>query len=751
VGNTNGEEVAVQQIDPGPPMRPSLAFLASGASDDAAAVARLEMAASVCRLAPGESFAPAGGSEHDVHVVVEGDMEIRVDGTVLARLEMGQCVVGNAALGDDIDISAVSIVATANATIVTIPESALARLHLDAPAVWRRLHGYFGHQIPSLFLASTEMFRGTDPGLLDHADDPGNWIHLDAGDVLFREGDIADALYLVVHGTLEKVHVGRDQTSRFLGMMAQGEVIGETALLVEGCRTTTVRAIRDSEVVRISREDFERVVAQDPSVGIRVARMLASRLVARNDIVRNPRAPVRTVGLLGHQVAGSEFAADLASALEASGSKVGLVDSARVEHQLGKAMLVPDLDGRPDDRLLSWLGGLEDRFDIVLYACDDEATPWTTWAVRQADVLLVVVTAADGASRGSVESAIVTPTVRARVELVIVHPPGAMPTETRACLATRTVAAHHHLRGGVGSDVSRLARSLNGATIGVTLSGGGARGFAHIGTLQAMKEWGWEIDTIGGTSMGSIIGAQHAMGMSTEEMVERNRHEFTPAMLHRDLTFPMISLVRARRMAQVLRNLFGDACIEDLLLPYFCVSCNLTQSAEVVHDRGPIWLWTRASSAMPGLLPPLPLNGDLLVDGGVLNNLPADVMRHRCTGTVVAVDVGHEADLRVEIPNETSDISGWPLLRKHLRNRGASTPGIMQILTRTSTVSSTRNVAMVRAHADLYLRPPVDDASTFHWDAIDRMVEVGYRYTLESLKTWEDAGRPTPAGQVAEV
>jgi predicted acylesterase/phospholipase RssA/CRP-like cAMP-binding protein len=744
----NCDDVADQQVNEGAAHPRSLAFLAGDDARDLAAVAALEAASTLRRLDTGDVLlaGPPDMAEQDAHLLVEGGLEIRADATVIERLEAGQCLLGRPHVGEGIAPSTVSVVAAEPATVLTIPEAALARLQVSAPAVWRRLHGFFGHRIPSLFLASTELFHGTDPALLEHCDDPANWIQLDAGQVLFRQGDPADALYLVVHGSLEVVQEDRDGGSRVLGTLARGDALGETALLVEQGRTATVRAIRDSEVARVSRADFERLMVQDPAIGIRVARVLATRLMSRNQAVRNPRSRVRTVAVLADR---GSFAADLAAALETTGSRVGKVSSSRVERQLGREMLLADANGRPSDRLLAWLSGHEDRFDIVLYECDDKATPWTTWSIRQADVLLVVTAEETGPGRRAVETAVITPKIRARVELVIVHPGPGLPTGTRRWLASREVAAHHHVRRGVPGDLLRLARSLNGTTIGVALSGGGARGFAHIGALRAMQEWGWSIDHIGGTSMGSVIAAEHAMGMSTDEMVERNRREFTSAPVSRDLTLPIVSLGRGHSSVQLLKRLFGDVHIEDLPIPYFCVSCNLSRASEVIHDRGPIWLWARASSSVPGIMPPVPSRTDLLVDGGVLNNLPVDVLRLRCTGTVVAVDVSGQATLRTDAPDQTAVMSGWPLLGRHLGRRGGSVPGILQILARTTTLSSVQNLAMVRAHTDLYLRPPVEDVSPFDWDAIDRVVEVGYRSTLDRLQAWEAAGRPSASEEAA--
>jgi predicted acylesterase/phospholipase RssA len=264
-----------------------------------------------------------------------------------------------------------------------------------------------------------------------------------------------------------------------------------------------------------------------------------------------------------------------------------------------------------------------------------------------------------------------------------------------------------------------------------------------------MQERGWDIGYVGGTSMGSVIAAEFALGWTIEEMIERNGRSFRSAPISRDVTLPVVALGRGRSSTNLLQELFADIRIEDCPVPFFCVSCNLSQAAQVVHEHGPICLWTRASSSVPGIVPPVPLAGDLLVDGGVLNNLPADVMRHRCTGPVVAVDVSSQVVLRTELADETSVTSGLPLLGRRLARRGKGGAGIGQILARSSTVTSVQNLAVIRAHCDLYLRPPVGDVSPFDFDAIDRVAEIGYKYTEEKLALWEAAGRPVHGDDAA--
>jgi predicted acylesterase/phospholipase RssA len=180
--------------------------------------------------------------------------------------------------------------------------------------------------------------------------------------------------------------------------------------------------------------------------------------------------------------------------------------------------------------------------------------------------------------------------------------------------------------------------------------------------------------------------------------------------------------------------MFGDRQIEDLPLRYFCVTSDLTHARVRVHDRGPLWLWTRASCAIPGLVPPVPSDGSLLVDGGLLNNLPADVMRQRCSGTVIAVNVAPDVDLAVDMPL-VAEMSGWPHLWPMLFAGTAQRrfPNIAEILSRTVFVGSVRDSQVQARQSDVYLEPALGGIGMGDFAAIDRIVDAGYRSAIARL------------------
>ena len=275
--------------------------------------------------------------------------------------------------------------------------------------------------------------------------------------------------------------------------------------------------------------------------------------------------------------------------------------------------------------------------------------------------------------------------------------------------------------------------------MGVALGGGGARAFAHIGVIRALEEAGIEIDGIGGTSQGSLIAAQYALGWDVETMVERNREVFLKSKPQRSFTLPFVSIL-SRRPRGLLEEMFSDLEIEDLWLSYFAVSANLTTARQVVHQRGALSDAMFASMAVPGVVAPAVSDGELLVDGGVLNNLPGDVVRRLWGGRVITVDVGAETEKRF-----TSDRNELPsagaILKSSLNPfaEKVKVPGIVEILLRSSLLGSAQNTAAAEAEADLFLRPPVGEFGMFEVKAIDRLVEIGYQHARERLENW----RPT--------
>jgi NTE family protein len=595
-----------------------------------------------------------------------------------------------------------------------------------------------------LAVGAIGLFAGLDPAQLEGPGSDASRVHLAGGQTLFRQGDPADALFVVLAGRLEVLVEDHAGGVRGVDTLEHGALIGEMALLLGEPRSATVVARRDSELLRIGRTGFERLVASQPRPAFELARVLGARLkrTTRGEATapRTRTIAIVPVGPAGNMLPGpavGAFAGRLAAALDAEAGSAALVTPAMAEAEDAGAATA-DPDSAAGRRLQGWMCGWEDRFRYVLYEADPSRGHWTTRCLRQADVVLLVAPAdapppdqlpAPAAGYGG-----------ARRELVLLRAT-AEGAPARLWLEASGCARHHHVAADSPGDHRRLARSLAGRAVGLVLSGGGARGFAHIGVLKAMAEQGIPIDAIGGSSMGAIVAALHAAGLDVPALVARMRQAFVSRQA-RDLTLPVVALTTGSATVAKMQRLFGDVQIEDLRIPYFCMSTNLSRATSVVHDRGPLWLWTRVSCAIPGLAPPVAHGGDLLVDGGLLNNLPADVMRSRCDGAVIGVDVTPGVDL-VTSGRWPVHTSGWRHLWDRIRRTGAAGlhPSIVEILSRTALVSSMRDAVRMQAHCDLYIQPDVEHVGMTDFKAIDALVDAGYRAAADCLPRWLDARR----------
>ncbi len=559
------------------------------------------------------------------------------------------------------------------------------------------------------------MFRHLDDAALAELEDELQWFALPGGAVLFEQGDASDALYILKSGSVGAFRLDDHGQQQLAGVVAAGEAVGEVGLIVDLPRNATVRALRDSELFMLSRDAFERLVHRHPQSMLDTARLAVRRMSATRDATTVASAP-RTFAVLRHDagVDARGFAERLVHNLLAFGETV-LVDA-----QLGRG------------RLSGWFSELETRTRFVVYVADSDVE-WQALCVRQADCLLLLANAADEPLKWSESTCSDDTSAFSRPRhLVLLHDGELVRGAARRWLALTPCLPYHHVRDA--HDVRRVARLLTGRSLGLVLSGGGARGFAQIGVLRAMREAGLEIDSVGGTSIGAIIGAGIALEWSDEEMLDNYRRSFVAGRPLGDYTLPLVALTRGGRVARLLREQFDSRDITDLALPYFCCSSNLSTGQLDTHRDGPLWLWLRASCAIPGVLPPVCHRGQVYVDGAVMNNLPTDIMAAQQPGAIAAIDIGAGDALHASA-EEHSTPSWWRMLLELGTGRR---PGIFDILVRSGMVNAELASAERRRLANLLLAPPVGSTGLLDWRAYDRTVEAGYHYALRVIGGQKD-------------
>ena len=554
------------------------------------------------------------------------------------------------------------------------------------------------------------------------------------GEVLIREGDDADALYLIAEGRLRVIGRRDDGTPQTLAELGRGEIVGEMALVTNEPRSATVTAVRDSLVLELPATTFLALVQEHPDVLREVTTKVVGRLM-RSLRGGAPTSPVATIAVVplddAPELVG--FGADLSDGFERLARACTRITRATATDALG------DLAQVPGARLTGWLAAQERGAEVLVLVADPDPGPWTDFCVRQADLILYVAAAHTASSPRPVEDYVAERRahVPARTQLVLVHPATTSdPRGTRRWLAPRTLERHHHVRSGRPADVDHVARLVLGRGIGLVFSGGGARGVAGLGVLRAMRELGIPYDAVGGVSIGALVGGGAAREQSFEDLGGLLRDAVVTSSPF-DVTFPAVSLAAGKRVTRHLQNAADGLDMEDTWRPFFCVSTNLTRGRLEVHRTGPGWHAIRSSFSIPGVFPPVRTpDGDLLVDGGVLDNLPVGIMRAEHPGiSVVSVDVRRARDLGGQgIPGD-GVVSGWRVLLSRIdpSARDADRAGLGRILLRLTEIGTDED-----DRGDLCIRPAIDSFSIADFGAFDRLVDLGYQAATVALPAWRD-------------
>ncbi|MGJ3233161.1 MAG: patatin-like phospholipase family protein [Oceanicaulis sp.] len=537
------------------------------------------------------------------------------------------------------------------------------------------------------------------------------WFCLPAGATLFEEGEPADAFYLVRSGALAAFRTGADGRPELVGHIRQGEPIGEMALVEDRRHSASVYALRDCELMRLPKTAFDRLTRKHASLMHELARMMLFRLRGGS---LNQRAEPKVFALISTSpTIDLDFrTVELKAALK----------------RLGVSAAILGYEVREDPSRK--LDEIEAEHDVVLLHARLADADWARRAMGRADRIWLM---ARADARPSTPLMPDDPSPAARLKLidvVMVHHGGDRRAASPQDWVDAADAARcFHWRQGEDGDVRHLARTIAGRSIGLVLSGGGSRAYAHIGAIRAFRDAGIEFDFYGGSSMGAIIAAGAASGWSNDELEDRVRRAFVTSNPLSDWTLPVISLMKGKRVDRRLEEHFGEAEINDLARPFFCVSSNLSDASVKVHRTGLLRGALRASIAIPGLLPPVVRQNDVLVDGAVFNNFPAREMKAFHRGVTLGCDVTRTNTINPADFVDAPGFFGWAM--KHGLSEA---PPIASLLMRAATVGAMEQHVQFRSEADLLVLPDLE-LDMREWKRFDDAVTAGYRAAVEVLKT----------------
>ncbi|OQE46124.1 hypothetical protein PENCOP_c001G08092 [Penicillium coprophilum] len=667
---------------------------------------------------------------------------------------------------------------------------------------------------PAALLTLAKRLTRLLPRLLLHIDFALEWVQVNAGQVIYHQGDESDAIYLVLNGRLRSVVEGSNGKITVMGEHGQGESVGELEVMTESTRPSTLHAIRETELAKFPRSLFNSLAQEHPGITIQVSKLIAQRM---RDLVDHPLSEkgieqgqasgvqtatstvnLRTVAILPVMagVPVVEFGHRLLQALHQVGVTRGVtsLNQSTILNHLGRHAF----SKMGKLKLSQYLADLEEKFGMVLYIADTNVNaPWTQTCIAQADSILLVGLAESSPRIGEYERFLLGMKTTARKELVLLHAERyCAPGLTREWLKNRVWinGGHHHIQMAFRSttdpthqptkkfgtvlkqrvqilqaeiqkytsrraqqtplyspqtpfkgDFHRLARRLCGKSVGLVLGGGGARGISHVGVIKALEEAGIPIDIIGGTSIGSFIGALYARDADVVPMYGRAK-KFSGRMgsmwrFALDLTYPTVSYTTGHEFNRGIFKTFGDSQIEDFWLEFYCNTTNISRSRIEYHSSGYVWRYVRASMTLAGLMPPICDEGSMLLDGGYIDNLTVAHMKSLGADVIFAIDVGSIDDTT---PQGFGDsLSGfWSVFNRW--NPFSSLPNpptLSEIQARLAYVSSFDNLERAKNMTGcLYMRPPIDPYGTLEFGKFDEIYQVGYAYGKEFLERLKNEG-----------
>ncbi|MCK4764127.1 MAG: patatin-like phospholipase family protein [Candidatus Aminicenantes bacterium] len=580
-------------------------------------------------------------------------------------------------------------------------------------------------------------------------------VHIKQGEELFRQDEAGDSFYILLSGSLSAAAKDRNGVQHIVGGIKAGEIVGEMALLSDEKRSAAVFANRDSYAVKFSKAEFSALLKKYPGLMMRVTKLIVDRLrVSIGSEEEEEECTVMAVVPLSPDTRLREFLDPLLKELSAGDSLLHL-NSKKLDSRMGTPGIAQCHGEHPDSmRISAWVTRQETKHRFIIYEADPKASNWTKRCISQSDQVLLVGNAWDNPGLSEIESKFIytgknkNPT---RQRLVLLHPGDSkLPTGTDRWLKTRKVEMHFHTRLGSYKDIRRMSRMLSGKTVGIALGGGGARGFSQVGAIRALEEAGIPIDLIGGTSMGAFIAAGYAYGWDPAALEQVIKKTFKKGALLRDVTLPMVSLSSGRALTRGIKKCFGDTKIEDLWLPYFCVSSNITHAEKEVHRRGYLWQAIRASGGLQGFFPPFVLDGDLHVDGAMFANLPVDIMKIFCKGRVIGIDVSPPVDLG-ENTSYGDSLSGWRILWKKLNPfaKPIRMPGIGTILQRAGEISSiAHHKDVIESKTDFYLSMPVEEYGLLDFKSASKIIAAGYEHAKKEIDKFLGGDRSLESKQI---
>lgn len=559
--------------------------------------------------------------------------------------------------------------------------------------------------------------------------------YLPSGSVLFSEGDLGMDLYILAQGRLRYEKTGVDGKTDF-GEFHKLDILGELSLFTGEPRSATVVAIRDSEIIRVPRELALNILTNHPQALLQVTRIIAERLArARN---RDQNLKVNSFSFCFLPTNPNTDLEGLLGAMESQARKFGSYKIIRSKDLYDQ---FPNFGEKNEfeHNILDWFQKLENNYQYIFYLGTYEEAPCSRRFVRQSDRIILVQDSQLPPNKSPMEEYIERTSQKNRkIDLLLFHDSfETLPKHTALHLRLRSVSRHYHIHSQTKLTVDRFLRGIFGKSIGLALGGGGAKGFAHLGVLRSIEESDIPIDMVSGTSAGSIFAALISMGYDSERSKIQAKKLWVDRDLLNEYTIPVLSLVAGKKYTEAIRDFFGEIQIEDLWIPYFAVSTDLSNSESHIHSTGSLWKAIRSSTSLPGIVPPFIEDGVVFVDGGVMDNVPGLLLKEKGAGPVISVDVfgdiypDQDKELTNYFDKSNPGVLDHPIVQlSNLINFKnifqPKFPPIGDIIIRSILVSSRERIRQTEKVSELFLQIPTNNFGVLEWFSYAKLIELGY-------------------------
>ncbi len=539
------------------------------------------------------------------------------------------------------------------------------------------------------FKTLSSLFNTQDDFLLNLILSEGKKIEVKTGDSLFEQGAVDKAFFIVLSGRF-RVIACENKLQHVLGDIAEGELVGEFAFFLNEPRSATIYALRPSVVIEIDQNLYLKIVALKPEFAASVTSVLVKRL-KMNNLQKHLKAAPRNFAIINvHNSDISSWTTLLETQFNLSGTRFNVYDESDIENA--------------DQN--QFFESIEELDNLKFFVCSESSMQWSQQSLDYADIVIVVSDFYANNELTTIESQLKIyqqNILNKKIYLILLHPENApQPQNTSRWFKNRTIDLHFHFRENHLGDAQRICRILTNKAVGVVLGGGGAKGFAHLGAVKAMKKEGIPIDFIGGSSAGALNGFTIAnFDFDFDKIVEFANYSAKQRITSNDYAIPFISMLTGKKIARVLDTLFGETEIEDFWISCYCISSNYSSSTLQLHKSGPASKIVQASIAIPGIFPPVIIENELHVDGGVVDNLPIEFMSHYPVDNIIALALSN-------ISNRKIDLKSTPDARmlfwdKILRTKKYKLPGIISIIINSLSLNSNQKQAQQKELATMYV------------------------------------------------